>query len=105
MTLPANTADFDYNLVMDANYGAGQIHNGFRRIANELWDGGFKDILDREFVWGHGVNRHLTINGHSLGGGTAKLLVARAEVSVQALWLRVAPDGGWVQADTYAAQQ
>jgi hypothetical protein len=37
--------------------------------------------LDRELARNRNTTWHLTINGHSLGGGTSKLLAARAEVS------------------------
>eukprot|EP00878_Enallax_costatus_P039639 GHUV01045507.1.p1 GENE.GHUV01045507.1~~GHUV01045507.1.p1 ORF type:complete len:353 (+),score=65.44 GHUV01045507.1:156-1214(+) len=74
--------DFDYNLKADSSIGAGQVHSGFRRTVNELWSGGVKAALDREFVRGSGGTKHLTIAGHSLGGSIATLLAAKAEVTL-----------------------
>eukprot|EP00878_Enallax_costatus_P039855 GHUV01045780.1.p1 GENE.GHUV01045780.1~~GHUV01045780.1.p1 ORF type:complete len:108 (+),score=15.14 GHUV01045780.1:74-397(+) len=76
------SADFDYNLKADSSIGAGQVHSGFRRTVNELWSGGVKAALDREFVRGSGGTKHLTIAGHSLGGSIATLLAAKAEVTL-----------------------
>lgn len=68
--------DFDYGLKANAEYGAGVIHNGFQYVADGLWDGGLKDVLDQ-----YGASAgSLTITGHSLGAAVAALLSARTQV-------------------------
>lgn len=77
----ATASDWGYNLDMamveNSNYGPGKIHRGFQNLADTLWNGGLKQALDQVMQTASSV----TISGHSLGGATAALLAARAQVS------------------------
>jgi hypothetical protein len=56
-----------------------QIHQGFKIMADEVWETGLRNVLLREFVNGQGAMRHITIAGQSLGAAVATLLAARAQ--------------------------
>jgi hypothetical protein len=71
-------ADFQYNTRPDSNYGPGRFHDGFVRVADQLWDNGMKEALDAAVAAGD--VRNIIISGHSLGAATASLLASRAQV-------------------------
>jgi hypothetical protein len=74
----AAAADYQYNTRPDSNYGPGQFHDGFLRVADQLWDNGMKEALDAAVAAGDVGN--IIISGHSLGAAAGNLLVSRAQV-------------------------
>lgn len=78
-----SAADWEYNLDMglayNSNYGQGQIHKGFVRLADTLWEEGLKEALDQAGATVSSV----TITGHSLGAAAASLLASRAQVRTE----------------------
>jgi dienelactone hydrolase len=74
----AGPTDYQYNMVPDSNYGPGMFHEGFLRVANQLWNNGMQEALDTAVAAGD--IKHIIITGHSLGGASTTLLSARAQV-------------------------
>lgn len=72
-------ADYQYNTRPDSNYGPGHFHDGFKRVADQLWDNGMKEALDAAVAAGN--VRNIIITGHSLGAASGNLLASRAQVS------------------------
>lgn len=76
--LCALSADYQYSMRADSNYGPGHFHEGFLSVANQLWENGMRQALEAAVAAGD--VRNIIITGHSLGAACTTLLAARAQV-------------------------
>jgi hypothetical protein len=75
------SAGDDYAQATAGAYGAGSIHSGYKRMADQIWDA-VAVVLDAEIENGAGAITDVLIGGHSVGGGLGMLLSTRIQVGL-----------------------